>query len=307
MVQRALGKSCLADDPGAARGEMRFLHRVPLDAHILKLFGEYLLLELARSPQTIRGYHQQLEAVARMLGKQICEVTVHDIRYEVKRDESVALSTKQLRIAAFRQLHMWGLLEEESWANPAMLGVKSLPSPKRMPRPPISLLDARTLLSGCRTPNEYRTVYLGLYGGLRVSESASLDYGNVHGDKLTFIGKGDKERSVPIHPELRKVLAEFIHLKPRSKEVLMSSFAKMRDRLRVYDVEGNPATSHSLRRTAADFMYDRAEVPREVVKAILGHGSEVVDLYAPVRFHKMKQAIECIDYTVGQPYQMSLF
>lgn len=309
MAERALDNLYPDVERGAAAGgSVRILlGRVPLDAHVLKLFGEYLLLELARSAQTVRGYHQQLVAVARMTGKPICLVSVEDVRYRVKRDTEAALSTKNLRIAAFRQLHMWGLLEKEKWADPAMLGVKSLPYPKRMPKPPIGLMDARKLLANCRTANEYRVCYLGLFGGLRVSESASLEGTNLFGDAMTFVGKGNKERTVPVHPELRKVMPEILARKPRSKEVLMGAFAEMRDRLGVTDLKGKPATSHSLRRTCADFMYDRADVPREVVKAILGHGSSVTDLYAPVRIGKMRQAIEAIDYTLGEPVQLSFW
>lgn len=286
---------------------MRFLQRAPQDAHVLKLFGEYLLLELQRSDKTIRGYTQQLVAVARLLGKPIATVTPRDIRYEVKRDDTVAVSTRQLRVAAYKQLHMWALLEEAPWADPAMLGVKSIPEPKRMPKPPISLLDARRLLAHCGTPNEYRVAYLGLFAGLRISESATISHENLFGDRLTFIGKGDKERTVPVHPELGKVLPIILTKQPRSEGVLEGVMKRLRERHEIRDLKGRPATTHSLRRTCADFMYDKAGVPREVVKTILGHGSEVTDLYAPVRFGKMKEAIDAIDYSLGEPVQLSLF
>lgn len=255
----------------------------------------------------MRGYRQQLCAVALLLDKRIVDVTPKDIRFEVKRDESCALSTRQLRVSAFRQLHMWGLLEEAGWANPAMLGVKSPKTPPRLSKPPISLHDARKLLSVCSSPNDYRVVYLGLYALTRVGESAIIGPENYHRDRLTFIGKGDKERTVPVHPELAKVLPLFLDKKPKSKGVLMDRMAKLRDRYDIRDIQKKPATTHTLRRTGADFLYDRAGVEREVVKMVLGHGKEVTDIYAPVRFPKMQKAIFLIDYTVGQPIQLSFF
>lgn len=309
MVQRVLDNyvSYGQLNRGTAHGDMRLLSRVPADAQVLRSFKDYLLLELGRSDQTVRGYSQQLLSVGSMLGKEIVDVSVADVRHRVKRDQEVAVSTRQLRVAAFRQLHMWGLLEKEKWADPAMLGVKSIPEPKRLPKPPISLLDATKTLTSCRTPNEYRVAYLGLYAGMRVSESASVVSSNLFGDRLTFIGKGNKERSVPLHPELRKVLPLMIDDPPKTKAVLANSWTKMRDRLGIRDLKGHPATTHSLRRTCADFLYDKAGVEREVVKAILGHGSEVTDLYAPVRIGKMKEAIDRIDYTLGTPVQLTLW
>lgn len=286
---------------------MRLLQRAPDDEDVLRDFSDFLLLEEQRSDQTARGYTQQLKAVAKMLGKLITEVTPRDIRYEVKRDRTCAPSTLQLRITAYRQLHMWGLLDERPWASTAMLGVKSPPTPRRLPRAPVAFHVAQTLLVNCRSENEYRIVYLGLYAGLRVDEQARIRPDNWHRDRLTFIGKGDKERSVPVHPELAKVLPIILSKTPKNKGVLQSRMTQMRARLGIRDTEGKPATTHSLRRTCATFLYDEARVEREVVKMILGHGSEVTDLYAPVRFPRMREAIERIDYSIGTPVQLALF
>lgn len=313
LVMRALHNSPSGGGSGSGQSgrdeahgdELRF--RVQADEEVLDEFCSYQLLELRHSDQTARGYLQQLSAVARQLDKKIVEVTPKDIRYEVKRDESVAQSTIRLRITAYRQLHMWALLEEKKWANTAMLGVKSPPEKRRLAQPPLPLYSARTLLTNCRGPNELRVVYFGLYGGLRVGESAIITHANVHGDRLIFIGKGDKERTVPIHPELGKVLPEILSVTPMSKGVLMGRMNAMRKRLRVFDVKGRPATTHSLRRTCADYLYDKAEVPREVVKMLLGHGSEVTDVYAPVRFGKMRKAIDALNYFSGEPVQLVLF
>lgn len=280
------------------------LRGLPRDGEVLGSFTEYQIDELRHSDQTARGYRQQLQAVARMLDKPITSVTPRDIRYEVKRDNTCAPSTRSLRVAAFRQLHMWGLLEEEPWADPAMLGVKAPPSPRRQPKPPLYLHDARRLLAACSCPNDYRTIYLGLYAMTRVAESAKMGTEHFHRDRLTFIGKGDKERTVPVHPELAKALPLFLDHKPKSKGVLMARMTTLRNRLEIRDRKGKPATTHSLRRTGADFLYSTAGVEREVVKMLLGHGNEVVDSYAPVRFPKMKEAVDKLDYTVGEPIQL---
>lgn len=304
LAERVLDSKSSSGDGGR---EMLLQRRGASDEEVQRDFSDYLLLEEGRSDQTVRGYCQQQRAVAKMLSKRIVDVSPTDVRYEVKRDQNCAPSTRQLRITSYRQLHMWALLDEKPWANPAMLGVKTPPTPKRRPKPPISLFDARKMLANCQNPNEYRVVYLGLYAGLRVCESARLCEANVRRDRLVFIGKGNKEREVPIHPELAKALPSFIHQIPKSKGVLMDRMTKMRDRLMVFDLKGKPATTHSLRRTFADFLYDKLSVEREVVRMILGHGEEVTDLYAPVRFPKMVAAMGPLDYDMGTPIQLSLF
>lgn len=127
------------------------------------------------------------------------------------------------------------------------------------------------------------------------------------GDRLRVLGKGNKLREIPVHPELAKVRSQILSSEPASVGVLHSAWGRMRDRIGAVDVTGEAATSHSLRRTFADFMYDKAEVPQEVVGAILGHGKKVTELYAPVRFDRMKDAVERVDYTLGEPVQLALF
>lgn len=280
---------------------------LPDDDEVLEELSRYLLLEEGRAKATVRGYSQQARAVAKMVGKKIAAVTPEDIRHKVKRDQECAPSTKELRVAAFRAVHKWALLERKPWADAAMLGVKIPPSRRRLPRAPISPFDAQKLLAHCQIPNDYRVIYFGLYAGMRVGESASITTKQVHRDRITFIGKGDKERSVPIHPELRKVLPIILSVTPRSEGVLQGRMRELRDRLDVRDEEKNPATTHSLRRTFADFLYDKLKTEREVVRMILGHGSEVTDLYAPVRFPRMREAVERLDYSIGEPVQLSLF
>ena len=304
LLQRALDSPAVRGGISERGDDAMRLRRMPRDSEVLGSFSEYQLDELRHSDQTARGYKQQLLAVARMLDKPIASVTPKDIRYKVKRDTTCAHSTLHLRVTAYRQLHMWALLEEEPWANPAMLGVKAPPGKRRLAKPPLYLHDARKLLAACSCPNDYRTIYLGLYAMTRVEESAKMGPEHFHRDRLTFIGKGDKERTVPVHPELAKVLPLFLDRKPKSKGVLMCRMTKLRDKLKIRDMKGKPATTHSLRRTGADFLYSTAGVEREVVKMLLGHGSEVTDVYAPVRFPKMASAVAKLDYSKGEPIQL---
>ena len=278
------------------------------DERVLQEFSDYLTEELGRSDQTARAYVQQTTAVAEMLGKSITEVTHKDLRYEVKRDKSKPITTRNLRITSYKQLTKWALLEELPWAKVAILGVPLLPIPKRVPRPPITILDARKLLSACDSPNEHRAVYLPLYALVRAGEAARMNDSHLYGgDRLTFIGKGDKERTVPLHPRLREKLPIIFSSQPASPEVLEGVFLKMRDRLGIFDLKGKPATIHTLRRTGADFIRNKAGYPKDLVMAILGHEIDVTDIYAFPSFELMQPAVCAVDYDIGTPIQLSFF
>jgi hypothetical protein len=98
------------------------------------------------------------------------------------------------------------------WASPICPWPqkKSLPdslsssSPRRVRRESPWLLPsaATTLLESARHPVQARLCYFGLYAGCRVSESAAMSPDNAHDDRLSFVGKGQKKREVPLHPEL---------------------------------------------------------------------------------------------------------
>lgn len=284
---------------------MRLLKRVEID--VMEEFCDYLRQELRRSPKTIESYRLQIDLLVRQLDKDATEISVKDLRHGVKRDESLSLGTRNLRLSAFKELHRWAGADELPWYNPNILAVRRIPLPRRMPRAPLKMQDAARLLAIAETPHEVRVVYFGLYAGTRIGESALMTKDNIHGDSMTFIGKGNKERTVPIHPELKAKLPWIMGQQPASVAVLTSVFSRLRDRHHIVDANGKPATAHSLRRTCADFMYNRGDIPREQVKAILGHGAEVTDLYAAPSQRKLKEAIYAINYSRGEPVQLTLW
>lgn len=288
-------------EPKAPGDELR-LWRKPCD---LDAFEAYLIFELGRSQRTADNYIGGLKCLARWVGKDLHAVTPDDLR-RFKRESDYAPATKQSVVVAMHRLHDWALLEKVSWADAAMRSVVT-PSVPWVLRPPLSLDTARLLMAACRTPLEHRVVFFGLYAGTRIAESASITEREWRGERLTFVGKNSKQRVVPVHPDLQKLRYEILRATPASRGVLHSAFARMRDRTGAVDVEGKPATSHSLRRTFADLLYDRQGVPQEVVGALLGHGKKVTERYAPVRLGKLEEAITKVDYTLGTATQLALF
>lgn len=44
-----------------------------------------------------------------------------------------------------------------------------------------------------------------------------------------------------------------------------------------------------------------------MVGAILGHSGSVTRLYAPVQMGRMKEAVYPVDYSIGEPVQLSFW
>jgi integrase len=270
----------------------------------LSEYFDYLTLELQRSPRTAEHYVYCIKSLCKWAGKAPEQLTADDLR-AFKRHPDFAPSTKQTYVVAMHSFHDWGVLEGRWQPGP----IRAVATPRVIgnPKPPIPIYMVRRMLESCRTPNEYRVVYLGLYAGCRIHESASMTATDWFSDRLTFIGKGSKQRTVPVHPELQRVRDSILSTQPASVGVLHSVFAKFRDRLGIVDAAGSRAPSHAMRRTFGSWLYDECDVPYEVIAALLGHGKTVTNQYAPIRFPKLQRAVFSLDYYGGEPVQLQLF
>ena len=280
--------------------------RARADSVLLDGFSAYEVGELGNSPRTAVSYSYSLKCLARWSGRDLFTLGskgANDLR-AFKREADYKNTTKQQVVVAMHRFHEWGA-QEGLWE---LNGILAVPSPKvRLPlKAPLSLESARRVIEEAKRPLEKRVVLLGLYAGCRISESAEMDETHLAGGWLTFTGKGNKKRRVPVHPELANEIDDVLSFRPSSKQVLHSSFARLRDRIGLLDEEGETATSHTLRRTCGSALYD-AGVPWEVVARLLGHGADVTARYAKIRPDVLKDSIAKLDYYKGQPVQGTLF
>lgn len=270
----------------------------------LGAFESYQRDEREMAPRTVESYLKSLQVGARWLGKEPWDVTSHDLR-RLKREAHFTPATKSHVITSFKQLDRFLVLDERREAN----GIQALPLPRitHKSKPPVTMEAARLLISACSSPNEFRLIYLGLYAGCRIAESAAMRAHHWRSDRLTFIGKGSKERSVPIHAELAKRKDLILSTSPASSGVLHAVMKRMRDRTGAVDERGNPATAHSLRKRFSTSIYNKGAVPDAVVSRILGHGKTLLDIYREIEFIEMKRAIDPLEYFGPQPVQLALF
>jgi integrase/recombinase XerD len=178
----------------------------------------FLALSRARlAPRTVESYHCDLRHFGSWLGHDLAGATREDIeRYLADlRAAGRAGSTIARRLAALRAFYRHEQLLGARLDNPAA----EIPAPRRIRRLPrtLSAGEAERLMDAAAgtTPRALRDAAIVelLYGaGLRVSEAVGLERGSIDLDDrlVRCIGKGSKERIVPIGRRAAEALRRYI-------------------------------------------------------------------------------------------------
>ena len=223
----------------------------------------------------------------------LAALSVSDIRAFIaaRRRDGLGPRGIQRALAAIRSFFKH-LARENVLDNPAARAVRTPRIVRALPRP-LSERDAeRTLAAAAEHPIQWlaaRDVALLtlLYGtGLRISEALSLRRGDVPlGETLSILGKGRKERIVPLLPVVRDAIAHYVALLPfaqtREAPLFVSRTAKamsareaqlLMQRLRGALGLSARATPHALRHSFATHVLAGGGDLR-AVQELLGHAS----------------------------------
>jgi len=271
------------------------------------------------SPHTLRAYGDDLDRFLDFLidhlggaanEKALAALLPADIRAFITRRRAEGLGPRgvQRALAAvrsfFRHLTREGVLD-----NPAARAVKSPRIPRTLPRP----LSERDAARALEEAGEEKVKWLGarnvalltlLYGaGLRISEALALRRGDAPlGDMLTILGKGGKERVVPVLPVVREAVAAYANVipfagtretplflsrrgKPMSAREAQSLMEGLRGRLGLSE----RATPHALRHSFATHLLAGGSDLRSV-QELLGHASlSTTQVYTKLETRQLAQ------------------
>ncbi|HYA08220.1 MAG TPA: tyrosine-type recombinase/integrase, partial [Gaiellaceae bacterium] len=178
----------------------------------------FLALATARlAPRTVEAYRRDLADVAGFLGGSPADATTERLAAYVAslRAEGRATTTVARRIAAIRSFYRHQVLLGARTDNPA--AELELPKRRRALPKTLSPGEAERLIDAAAgtSPRALRDRALVelLYGaGLRVGEAVALDRMSVELDErlVRCIGKGSKERVVPIGREAAEALRRYL-------------------------------------------------------------------------------------------------
>ena len=183
-------------------------------------FETYLRLEKGLADNSVAAYLRDVGHMERFMVEQ--EIEPEDVSLDTLQqllrqlnDTGIAQSSQRRMIAGWR-LFFKHLVEDAMKDSPAeMLDLPIRPNhlPDVLSDEDITKIQSTFDLS---LPDQYRNnvIIEVLYGcGLRVSELVNLKMSNIYADEqvLQIIGKGNKERWVPINPHALDMLEMYIH------------------------------------------------------------------------------------------------
>jgi len=144
-------------------------------------------------------------------------------------------------------------------------------------------------------------VAVGLYTGMRPAEIASLRWSEVHCGWISFIGKGNVEREVPIHPNLDAILdaartaGEFVFLSPSGGPISRPTLARWVREV-ACDAGIGDVTTHILRRASLTAALEATHDLR-AVQELAGHVfPQSTAGYARVSRVRTAEAVGSLDY-----------
>jgi integrase/recombinase XerC len=259
-------------------------------------FCRYLGAERNVSPHTLKAYRTDLEMFREFVGKELKgEASVGRVTHLLVRRYLASLagdsrkSTMGRKLAAIRSFFTYLVREGKARKNPAEL----VNTPKKEKRVPFHLtIDEVTTLVTAPGGNEFlvlrdRAILETLYSsGVRVSELTGLDVGGIDLDEglARVLGKGGKERVVPLGSHARAALAEYLlvrngppvdaplFLNARGGRLTSRSVARIVDRYMLKIAAMKKVSPHTLRHTFATHLLEGGADLR-AIQELLGHAS----------------------------------
>ncbi len=261
---------------------------------MIKEFLDYLDFEKNYSKLTIKQYAYDLLLFQKFIKIDLLLVGANDVRsflVHLKRDLNYSAHSLLRKLATLRSFYKFCIKQKRLATNP----VDEIESPKLPQRKAVYLTDQERFLlfqtAKNKTYNEegkrnYAILVLLYYTGLRVSELVNLTFASIVPDGLEFvvkvIGKGNKERHIPLNSEAKTILD--IWLKNRgackSDAIFTANGHKMTTRNVQYMIKNlakkagleKPITPHKLRHTfGTNLLLKGANLVN--IQALLGHSN----------------------------------
>jgi len=202
---------------------------------------------------------------------------------------SINTHLRHLR-AAFNTAIEWKYLS-------APIKFKNVKVPKRHPTPLTREQIKKVKVYAYKYDYEmWRIIIFALYSGCRREEIINLDWRDKKRNVFYVIGKGDKERIVPIHKELIGALGTQKHIGPVFKQWHKDTVSK-RCR-KIFDACGLPKKLHfhNLRHSAATYLLSNG-VELSVVQKLLGHADiRTTQIYAEVLDEVLSTEIDKLSF-----------
>ena len=304
----------------------------------LNSFLDYTITILNKSPNTVKEYNYDLSNFLKFIksGKkadtykeinistmsldEIKKITIEDIHSYVAyiaTELNSKPSTRARKVSSIRVFFTYLARKAKLIDNNPAQYLETPKLEKRMPKY-LSLDESKKLLEVSKdeknrnNKRDFAITTLFLNCGMRLSELVGINISNIvfSENKLTVIGKGNKERTVYLNNACVKAINEYLEVRPKSgitssfKDALFLSERKerisnrtvqtiIRKELLKAGLDINKYSTHKLRHTAATLMYQYGNVDIRALQELLGHESiSTTEIYTHVDNIQVRNAVE---------------
>jgi len=283
-------------------------------------FFQYLEFEKRYSKHTLIAYEDDVASFLLFLDQNYAPWKLELIDHQIIRTWIVELSDKELgarsitrKLACLRSLFKF--LFQRKWiATNPMLLVKSPKIEKRLPifieENEITQLFEKDFFASDFQGIRDKLLLELLYGtGLRLSEIIDLNHANFLYNfyEMSVLGKGGKQRLVPIHSQLKDRLHEYLNAKKLEYECNSNSpflvtdkgkqlypmfvYRKVKEYLTLISTQ-EKKSPHVLRHTFATHLLNKG-ADLNAIKDLLGHSSlAATQVYTHNSMEKLKKIFE---------------
>jgi len=264
----------------------------------LNLFKTYLLLEKNMSENTVNSYTHDLEQFYEFIGdKKITEVQPVDISNFIVyiRTKNNSVRTSNRKLSALKTFFSFMVRRNIIQYNPAS-SIESGKIPKRIPKP-LTTYEINNIITTISNPRDKLILEI-LYGtGIRREELIKLkvDDINLFSGELRVIGKGDKERIVPLTDSLINLLKQY--LKTHNNHWLFpgknsNTHISKRRINEIVSRWGSGITPHRFRHSFATHMFENG-ADLKVIQDILGHeNANTTQIYTKLSSNRNRLAVK---------------
>jgi len=262
-----------------------------------------------RSENTVETYHGAIKRMLEFINKEPRKITLNDIenwkRQGLKNYKKTSVRT-YMAVAKifFKRIGRKELAEE-------------ITMPKKEKQIPVYLTQnetAKILENAKNKPRDYAMLTTFLYEGLRLSELINLNIGDIDFENNVLkvrSGKGDKDREIPLHPEVKKAIVGYLRYRTENnimpkdeenKDILFVGGKLQRisafwilHKIKEYAVKAGITkniSTHKLRHTALTHWYMATNDIRFVQK-IAGHSRiTTTEIYVHSNINYLKEVME---------------
>lgn len=262
---------------------------------LLEKFWHHLRIERQLSPYTLKGYQAQLDAVVDILQQndiqQWHQVDTSLVRFILAESKKSGLKEKSLalRLSALRQFFNYLILKDEIKINPT-IGISTPKQNKHLPKSIDAEQIQQLLDNESHQPLDIRDramLELTYSSGLRLSELQGLNLTDINlaSAELRVIGKGNKERALPIGSKAVSALQQWLAVRPQfnpkdnalfiSKQGNRITHRAIQKRMETWGIKqglNSHLHPHKLRHSFATHLLEASSDLR-AVQELLGHSN----------------------------------